>query len=336
MPSGILKSTGSKGRFKDFTGAINYNEQDATKSTVQFTSKIESIDTEIEPRDQHLRTADFFDAPTYPEMKALQSAEEQLADALGKIEPTTSTTSQKKRLGPHRRTYMIEHRPKSELGRSDFGSFKALHHVAVGSNHDNPAHKAVGNLVVWNDDEIAAGAGVPFHGHADMEIITYVREGVVSHKDSLGNQGRMEAGDVQVMSAGTGIRHAEMSESPTKIFQIWISPRERGGEPRWGTKSFPKSDRTGRFVVLASGFKEDAEALSIRADARVMGATLNAGQSLSYDLGPKRKAYLVPARGRIKLNGLVLDTRDGATVRDERQLRIEAIEDAEIVLVDVT
>lgn len=155
---------------------------------------------------------------------------------------------------------MIEHRPKSELGRSDFGSLKALHHVAVGSDHDNPAHKAVGNLVVWNDDAIAAGTGVPLHPHADMEIITYVREGDVSHKDSLGNQGRLEAGDVQVMSTGTGIKHAEVSDSPTKLFQIWIRPRERGGEPRWGTKSFPKSDRAGRFVVLASGFKEDAEA----------------------------------------------------------------------------
>ncbi|MFC5343423.1 pirin family protein (plasmid) [Brevundimonas staleyi] len=230
---------------------------------------------------------------------------------------------------------MIEHRPVSELGGGDHGWLKALHHFHIGA-HGNPAHKALGNLYVWNDDELAPGTGFPPHPHRDVEIITYVREGYVSHRDSLGNEGRIEAGDVQVMSAGTGIQHAEVgaSDQRTRIFQIWLHPRAHGGEPRWGTRPFPKSDRAGRFVVLASGFIEDADALVIRADARALGATLAAGQSLTYDMAPGRKAYLVATSGRITVNDVPLEARDGAAVRDEATLRIEALADTEIVLVD--
>ena len=230
---------------------------------------------------------------------------------------------------------MIEHRPVAELGGGDLGWLKALHHFHIGG-HGNPAHKALGNLYVWNDDDVAPGTGFPPHAHRDVEIITYVREGYVSHRDSLGNNGRTEAGDVQVMSAGTGIEHAEVGapDQRTKVFQIWLHPRERGGEPRWGAKPFPKSDRAGRFVVLASGFAEDTDALLIRADARVLGATLPTGQSLIYDLAPGRKAYLVATSGRITLNGVALGARDGAAAQDERTLCIAALADTEIVLVD--
>ena len=136
-----------------------------------------------------------------------------------------------------------------------------------------------GALRFWNDDEIAPNSGFPPHAHANMEIITYVRDGAVSHRDSLGNTGRIVAGDVQVMSAGTGIRHAEFNLEPqtTRIFQIWIKPKADGGAPAWGTKPFPKRDRAGRFVTLASGFETDADALPIRTEARVLGATLNSG-----------------------------------------------------------
>ena len=230
---------------------------------------------------------------------------------------------------------MIEHRPVSELGGGDLGWLQALHHFHVGG-HGNPAHKALGNLYVWNDDDIAPGTGFPAHAHRDVEIITYVREGYVSHRDNLGNEGRTEAGDVQVMSAGTGIEHAEVGapDQRTKIFQIWLHPRVRGGKPRWGTKPFPKSDRAGRFVVLASGFAEDTDALVIDADARVLGATMMAGQSLTYDLTPGRKAYLVATSGRITLNGVALEARDGAAVRDELTIHVTALADTEIVLVD--
>ena len=230
---------------------------------------------------------------------------------------------------------MIEHRPVSELGGGDLGWLKALHHFHIGG-HGNPAHKALGNLHVLNDDDIAPGAGFPPHAHRDVEIITYVREGYVSHRDSLGNEGRTDAGDVQVMSAGTGIQHGEVAapDQRTKIFQIWLHPRKRGGEPRWGTKPFPKSDRAGRFVVLASGFAEDTDALHIRADARVLGATLTRGQSLTYDLAPGRKGYLVATSGRVTLNEVSLEARDGAAIRDERALHIAALADTEIMLVD--
>ena len=230
---------------------------------------------------------------------------------------------------------MIEHRPVSELGGGDLGWLKALHHFHVGG-HGNPAHKALGNLYVWNDDDIAPGTGFPAHAHRDVEIITYVREGYVSHRDNLGNEGRTEAGDVQVMSAGTGIEHAEVGapDQRTKIFQIWLHPRVRGARPRWGTKPFPKGDRAGRFVVLASGFAEDTDALVIGADARVLGATMMAGQSLTYDLTPGRKAYLVATSGRITLNSVALEARDGAAVRDESTIHVKALADTEIVLVD--
>ena len=184
---------------------------------------------------------------------------------------------------------MIERRPFNQLATSDHGWLKARHHFSFGEYVD-PARMSWGTLRVWNDDEITANTGFPPHPHANMEIITYVREGAITHKDSLGNEGRTEAGDVQVMSAGSGIRHAEynLESEPTRIFQIWILPTQHGGSPAWGSQPFPKGDRSGRFVTLASGFDEDEDALPIRADARVLGATLKAGESVNYALGADR------------------------------------------------
>ncbi len=230
---------------------------------------------------------------------------------------------------------MIEVRKFSDLGGADHGWLKAKHHFSFAGYHD-PKRVHWGALRVWNDDEIAADSGFPPHPHADMEIITYVREGAITHKDSLGNEGRTEAGDVQVMSAGTGIRHAEYNLEPetTKIFQIWIIPDERGGKPTWGAKPFPKGDRAGRFVTLASGKKGDADALPIRTDARVLGATLKAGETTEYAIGAERHGYLVPAKGSVEVNGVRVDARDGAAIADVPVLTVKAIDDAEIVLVD--
>jgi len=230
---------------------------------------------------------------------------------------------------------MIDKRPFAALGGADHGWLKARHHFSFADYYD-PARMHWGALRVWNDDEIAPNTGFPPHPHADMEIITYVRQGAISHKDSLGNEGRTEAGDVQVMSAGSGIRHAEYNLEPetTRLFQIWIQPAAHGGEPSWGARPFPKSDRAGRFVTLASGMAGDEEALAIRADARVAGATLKKGESTEYALGAGRHAYLVPAVGAIEVNGVRLDARDGAAVRDEPVLRVTALDDIEIVLVD--
>ena len=164
---------------------------------------------------------------------------------------------------------MIERRPFESLGGANHGWLNAKHHFSF-ANYYDPNRMSWGNLRVWNDDTIAANTGFPPHSHADMEIITYVRDGAITHQDNLGNLGRTEAGDVQVMSAGSGIQHAEYNreKETTRIFQIWIIPDTRGAAPTWGSKPFPKGGRSGRFVILASGIAGDDDALPIRADTR--------------------------------------------------------------------
>jgi len=230
---------------------------------------------------------------------------------------------------------MIERRPFNKLAGEDHGWLKAKHHFAS-SDHGDPARMGWGSLRVWNDDEIAPNSGFPPHPHANMEIITYVREGAVTHKDSLGNVGRTEAGDVQVMSAGTGIRHAEynLEQQPTRIFQIWITPSSTGGSPAWGSQPFPKADRSGHLVTLASGFDSDNDALPIRSRARVLGATLKMGETVEYALGERRYGYLVPTSGAVEVNGVRIDARDGAAIKDVAVVRITAIEDSELIMVD--
>ena len=230
---------------------------------------------------------------------------------------------------------MIELRPFAELGQEHLGWLDTHYHFSF-AHYRDPERMSWGSLRVWNDDEIAPGQGFPAHPHQDMEIITYVRHGAVSHQDSLGNKGRTEAGDVQVMSAGTGIRHAEynMEDEPTTLFQLWIIPTERGGEPSWGMRPFPKTDRAGRFVTLASGRDGDGDALPIRTDARVLGATLKAGSEIEYKLGAGRHAYLVPVTGSVDVNGVHAGARDGVAIRDEGVLAIKADQDTELVLVD--
>ena len=230
---------------------------------------------------------------------------------------------------------MIERRPFDSLGAAAHGWLDARHHFSFAGYHD-PARMHWGALRVWNDDTIAPGTGFPPHPHADMEIITYVREGAITHQDSLGNKGRTEAGDVQVMSAGTGIRHCEHNheDEETTLFQIWIIPDRRGEQPGWGTRPFPKGERSGQFVALASGMAGDDDALPIRTDARVLGATLKAGETAEYRFGPGRFGYLVPATGRVEVDGVALQARDGAAIRDVDGIRVTALEDAELVLVD--
>jgi quercetin 2,3-dioxygenase len=230
---------------------------------------------------------------------------------------------------------MIERRPFKDLGGADHGWLRARHHFSFADYFD-PKREHWGNLRVWNDDEIEPNTGFPPHPHANMEIITYVREGAITHKDSMGNVGRTEAGDVQVMSAGSGVRHSEYNLEPEKatLFQIWILPTKTGGQPGWGAKPFPKGDRSGRFVALASGFANDNDALPIRADARVLGATLKAGETTEYAIGASRHGYLVPAKGAIEVNGVRIDARDGAAISDVDIVKVTALEDSEIVLVD--
>ena len=230
-------------------------------------------------------------------------------------------------------TKTVDVRHFASLGAADHGWLDAHHHFSFAGYYD-PARMGWGSIRVWNDDMIAPGSGFPPHPHADMEIITYVRTGAITHKDSMGNVGRTGAGDVQVMSAGTGVTHSEWNAEgePTTLFQIWILPREAGGAPGWGMKPFPKGDRAGTLQLLASGFGE-ADALVIRTDARIFGATLKAGESVTHDVAVGRHAYLVPAIGALDVSGVAVSHRDGAAL-GEGSFTITAREDAEIVLVD--
>lgn len=229
----------------------------------------------------------------------------------------------------------IERRPFASLGHADHGWLNARHHFSF-ADYYNEERMHWGAIRVWNDDEIAPRSGFPPHPHADMEIITYVRTGAITHQDSLGNKGRTAAGDVQVMSAGTGIRHAEynLEDETTTLFQIWIMPSVRGGQPSWGAKPFPRGGRSGKLVVLASGHADDREALRIRADCRLLGGTIKAGESVTYESAPGRHLYMVPATGRIEIDGQTFEARDGAAIIGGDPITITAIEDAEIVLVD--
>ncbi|MEA2729399.1 MAG: quercetin 2,3-dioxygenase [Acetobacteraceae bacterium] len=235
---------------------------------------------------------------------------------------------------------MIQLRPFDSLGAFRNEWLNAHHHFSFGGYHD-PQRMGLGRLRVWNDDEVAPGTGFDPHPHRDMEIVTYIREGAITHRDNLGNEGRTEAGDVQVMHAGTGITHAEYNKEnvPTRLFQIWIMPDKRGVAPGWGTKTFPKAtlDTDSGLSVLASGRPADAgsDALPLNADAAVLAGTLAAGQTAELTLAPGRAAYLVAVNGAVTVNGLVAQARDGVAISDERSVTITATRATELVVVEV-
>ncbi|HEU4809826.1 MAG TPA: pirin family protein [Sphingomicrobium sp.] len=228
---------------------------------------------------------------------------------------------------------MIDIRPFDSLGHADHGWLDAHHHFSFASYHD-PDRMGWGRIRVWNDDRIAGKSGFPPHPHRDMEIITYVRTGAITHQDSMGNKGRTAAGDVQVMSAGTGVVHAEynLEDEDTTLFQIWVETDRPSAQPAWGAMPFPKESREGSFQLLASGDSDDG-ALTINADARVLGATVKSGESIAYEADPARHVYLV-ASGKVRVNGEAANPRDGIAITGERDVTIEADEDAELVLVD--
>lgn len=229
---------------------------------------------------------------------------------------------------------MIEIRRFDDLGRFRNGWLNANYHFSFSGYHD-PARMGEGALRVWNDDTIQPHTGFPPHGHQSMEIITYVRTGAITHKDSLGNHGRTEAGNVQVMSAGSGVQHAEWNEEDeaTTLFQIWIQPRSAGGSPSWGARKFPKGERSGNWAVLASDDGAN-DSLVINQDAKVLGATLKTGETLTYDMRAGRHGYLVLAAGSVRLNGEVLQARDGVAITGAESLELQGIDNAEIVFVD--
>jgi redox-sensitive bicupin YhaK (pirin superfamily) len=230
---------------------------------------------------------------------------------------------------------MIDIRPFEGLAHRDHGWLDTRFHFSFADYHD-PERMGWGRLRVWNDDRIAANSGFPPHPHRDMEIVTFVRTGAITHKDSLGNTGRTGAGDVQVMSAGTGVTHAEynLESEDTSLFQLWIVPDRAGEAPGWGQREFPRGDRSGRFEVLASGDPDGDRALPIRSDAKVLAATLPAGDSVTYEAAPWRHQYLVATGGRIRVNGHEANPRDGIAITGEEAIVVEALEDCELVMVD--
>jgi redox-sensitive bicupin YhaK (pirin superfamily) len=229
---------------------------------------------------------------------------------------------------------MIEKRPFETLGQADHGWLKARFHFSF-ADYAEPTRMGWGSLRVWNNDRIAAGGGFAPHPHRDMEIVTYVMRGAITHEDHLGNRGRTGAGQVQVMSAGTGIVHAEYNRESeeTELFQIWLLPNRLRVAPRWETVTFPSGERAGRLIPLASGRKDHVGALPLHADGALFAGTLAAGQTTTHRLDG-RAAYLVPARGTITVNGIEAAARDGIAVDGETELIIAAKDDAEIVLVE--
>ena len=233
---------------------------------------------------------------------------------------------------------MITVTPFEDFGHQDHGWLKACHHFSFADYYD-PGRMGFGVLRVWNDDHIKAGTGFGTHPHKDMEIITYVRRGAVTHEDSLGNTGRTEAGQVQVMSAGTGIRHSEhnLDDEDLDLFQVWIEPDEMNHTPRWDTRNFDRSQTSGGFQTLVSGRhgREHADALLIHQDAAFMAAVLDAGEEVSVDIAPGRRAYLVPARGTVEVNGVIVSERGAAAIEREEHLTIKAPDGAEVVMLDL-
>ena len=230
---------------------------------------------------------------------------------------------------------MIDIRRFDGLGTFRNEWLDAHYHFSFSQYYD-PSRMGHDKLRVWNDDKVRPHTGFPPHGHRDMEIITYVRSGAITHQDSMGNKGRTEAGDVQVMSAGRGVQHSEWNaeDDETTLFQIWIEPAEAGGAPGWGARKFPKADRSGTWATLASGDKAD-NALPIRQDAKVLGATVKAGETLEYSVSAGRHGYLVLATGSVDINRTDrLNARDGVAITGPEKITITGVSDAEIVLVD--
>ena len=231
---------------------------------------------------------------------------------------------------------MITIYPYEKLGHADHGWLDARHHFSFARYVDR-ARMGFGALRVINDDVVAAGHGFPAHPHDNMEIITYVRQGAITHKDSLGNEGRTAAGDVQVMSAGSGVVHAEqnMEQENTRLYQIWIEPASDNIRPQWAQREFPKTPVNDALPLLVSGRAEDTAkgALVINQDAAIYGGRLKAGGSVTQPI--KHQAYILASEGEITLDGKPMKKGDGAEVRDLKSITITAKTDAEVLVIDV-
>jgi redox-sensitive bicupin YhaK (pirin superfamily) len=227
---------------------------------------------------------------------------------------------------------MITHHKFENLGGANHGWLNAKHHFSF-ANYYDPQKLCHGELMVINDDRIAPNKGFDTHPHQNMEIITYVRKGAITHKDNKGNQGRTTAGNVQVMSAGTGIYHSEfnLENEETNIYQIWIKPKTVGIEPEWNMAEFPKEPVEVSLQLLVSGDK--TAPLNINQDARIYTGRLNKGKKITHNVNGK--AYVLISEGNIDVNGNKTEKGDGLSISDETTLEFKALNNSEILIIEV-
>ncbi len=231
---------------------------------------------------------------------------------------------------------MLRIRKASDRGHADHGWLNTYHSFSFADYYD-PAHMGWGNLRVINEDRIAPGTGFGTHGHRDMEIISYVLEGELAHQDSMGHVQGIPPGDVQRMSAGSGVLHSEFNHAPdqvTHFLQIWILPERTGIRPSYEQKTIAPADKRGRLRLIAAR-EPDAGAVRIHADAALYAGLFDGGESATLALDPARKAYVQLARGTLSVNGQRLQAGDGALVADERELRLAEGQDAEVLVFDL-
>ena len=233
---------------------------------------------------------------------------------------------------------MIKHYPIQQLGKADHGWLKSSHHFSF-AHYYNPKRTGFGRLRVVNDDWVAPGTGFSTHPHKNMEIISFVRSGALTHKDSNGNEGITSAGEVQVMSAGTGITHSEYNSSKEALtfYQIWIEPNKYNVKPRWDSKIFPQDATSTDLPLLVSGYESDKEqALFIHQEARIYGGKLNKGVQIDFNID--HQAYVLASSGSFEIRDnqqkVVMQTGDGAEVDQQSVMTINALSDAEIIIID--
>ena len=231
---------------------------------------------------------------------------------------------------------MLAIRKADDRGHANHGWLDSYHTFSFGSYHD-PRNMGVSNLRVINDDTVAPGGGFATHGHNDMEIISYVLEGALGHKDSMGNGSVIRPGDVQRMSAGTGVTHSEYNHSESEsvhFLQIWLQPNAMGVEPSYDQRHFPVEDRRGRWELLVSPDGRNGS-IATHQDALMFGTMLAPGEALQYRFDTERQGYLHLARGKLRVGNVTLNQGDGLTIQKQELLELEGIEDAEILLFDL-
>ena len=231
---------------------------------------------------------------------------------------------------------MILIRKSNDRGHADHGWLDSRFTFSFADYYD-PQHVQFRTLRVMNDDRIAGGGGFPTHPHRDMEIVTYVLEGALAHKDSLGNGSVIKPGDVQYMSAGTGVAHSEFNASDSEtahLYQIWMFPDRQGYKPVYDQKHFTDADKSGKLRLVVSPDGRDGS-VQIRQDNELYATVLAPGESLQHTLKPDRHAYVQVARGSATLNGQPLEAGDGAEVSAEKSLQLTGVNDAEVLLFDL-